>query len=86
MIDAVSIAQRLKIKLRGPKLDELVDALIDLSIAKNTTAIKILVDLIEPPKVTEPERQPLTDEELLERMDQFFDRVAARRDQPQTRS
>jgi hypothetical protein len=89
MNDAVSIAQRLRLKLRGndsQKLDQLTDALLDAAIAKNTTAMKIVVDLIEPPKAEEPKREPLTDEELLERLDQFADRIAARRDQPQTRS
>lgn len=90
MTDDPSISKKLKLKLKGndeQKLDLFTDALLDAAINKNTTAMKIVVDLVEPNKQPEPEPpRTMTDEELLEAMDQFVDRVAAKRDQPQTRS
>ncbi len=90
MNDGPSISQKLKLKLKGndeEKLDIFTDALLDAAIAKNTTAMKIVVDLVEPTKQPEPEPpRQMTDEELIEALDQFAVRIAAKRDQPETRS
>ncbi len=90
MTDDPSISKKLKLKLKGndeQKLDLFTDALLEAAIAKNTTAMKIVVDLVEPTKQPEPEPpKQMTDEELVEALDQFVVRIAAQRDQPQTRS
>jgi hypothetical protein len=90
MTGEVSISKKLKSLLKEgdeAKLDKFADALLDLAIEKNTTAMKLVVDLVEPVKQPAPEApRELTDEELFERMDQFVERYAARRDQPKARS
>ncbi|MEX2244804.1 MAG: hypothetical protein WD716_13285 [Fimbriimonadaceae bacterium] len=90
MTHEVSISKKLKTKLKEKeeaRLDEFAEALLDLAIEKNTTAMKLVVDLVEPPKQpAQEEPRQLTDEELLDRLHHFVERVAARRDQPKARS
>jgi hypothetical protein len=89
-MDEVSISKKLKIKLKEKdeaRLDEFAEALLKSAIEKNATAMKLVVDLVEPPKQpAQEEPRQLTDEELYERMVQFAERYAARRDQPKARS
>lgn len=51
MTDAVSLATSLKKKLAAndqQRLDSLAEALLESAINKNTTAMKLVVELVEP--------------------------------------
>ena len=74
-----SLANKLKEKLAqndGAELTLITNALIE-SAKENVTAMKIVVDLIEPDRKQEQERR-LTDEELLEMLDRLFERARPR--------
>ena len=90
MTGGLSIAKALKAKLNGDnaaKLDRFAEALLDAAFDKNTTAMKLVVDLVEPPKQVEQEEpRELTDDELMEVLGQFAARIDARRDQPKARA
>lgn len=58
----------------GAKLTKFARSLLDLAIDKNTAAMKLVVDLVEPDRKQEQERR-LTDEELLERLDRLYERT-----------
>jgi hypothetical protein len=58
----------------GAKLTLFAKSLVDLAIDKNTAAMKLVVDLVEPDRKQELERR-LTDEELLERLDRLYERT-----------
>lgn len=80
MIDEVSIADRLRIKLaanESERLDSFAEALLGAAINKNTTAMKLVVELVEPTKPKEAEPRTMTDEELLEGLARFVERTGA---------
>jgi hypothetical protein len=77
----VSVSESLRLKLQGESLDKFTDALIDAATTKqNSTAMKIVVDLVEPDKKDQKE-ETVTDAQLAQLVAEFVERRAEERAQ-----